>query len=239
MADYYVRRSSETVHQRTRREEEELRLDEERRRQQEEQRLALEQQRAREEEEKEQRRIQEALKETLAQERLEVMRRAKEARRTQCEDPVMQRRGDYSVPGFFGQTCSPTGSLEDVPIDGLAVLEQPVGSLTVQLISATDLPQWPLQATDAYAVVHIGQQHFRSPKAPGCSPSWRCSFKFDVHRVDVALRLRVYRVGAMWGLLQDVLVGSLEVPFLDLEEWSGCGVIGRVLEANPSSSLPR
>merc|ERR1711862_842450 len=111
------------------------------------------------------------------------------------------------------------------------------GQLTVNLIAAKDLPaQAFLAQTNAFAKVRVGVQRSYSPAIPGCNPKWGCSFTFDVHRVDTALRIEVYREGLGWGMLDDELIGSTEIPFLDLEEWSGC-TIGRVLEGDPQKAL--
>lgn len=54
---------------------------------------------------------------------------------------------------------------------------------------------------------------------------WDCSFSYQVHRVDTVLGVSIFREG--W--FQDYVLGKLEIPFLDLEEWSG-HPIGRLLE---------
>ncbi|CAK0845926.1 unnamed protein product [Prorocentrum cordatum] len=97
-------------------------------------------------------------------------------------------------------------------------------------------------ASDARAVVSVGDQRRRTRTLPGCCPRWGEVFNFNVHAVDTALRLEVYRQhvanavtnGLVDDLLEDKLVGLVEVPFLDLDEWSGSD-IGRVLE-NPKGA---
>lgn len=167
----------------------------------------------------------------LEQARLDAMLRDKEARGSLFE----QRRKRTSAP--HGQDVpEPDEKPESVLLPHASSASntgapfQPVGSLTVHVLCAKDLPaQSYFTATNAYAKIRVGFQRFYSPALPGCSPVWGSSFTFDVHRVDTALRVEVYREGLGWGLLEDELVGSTEIPFLDLEEWSGCR-IGRVLE---------
>jgi len=110
--------------------------------------------------------------------------------------------------------------------------QRAVGRLTVKLLGAKDLPyQLPPFATNAYGVLAVGRQRFSTAALAGCHPEWRSSFTFDIFRVDTAMWIGVYRSGLGWGLLPDELVGTTEIPFLDLEEWSGVGCdIGRMLE---------
>ena len=87
-------------------------------------------------------------------------------------------------------------------------------------MGAKDLPsQGYLTQTNAFAKVRVGVQRAYSSALSGCNPKWECSFTFDVLRVDTALRLQVYREGLL-GLMEEELLGSTEIPFLDLEEWT-------------------
>merc|ERR1712150_161915 len=124
------------------------------------------------------------------------------------------------------------------PPTGEPSASAPIGLLTVRLHGARDLPEqnW-LFAKEAYATLCIGTQRFRSCALPGCSPCWASSFNFNVHNVDTALRIEVHRksllsnftVGLDLHASADELLGCVEIPLLDLEEWSG-NSIGRVLE---------
>ena len=107
----------------------------------------------------------------------------------------------------------------------------PVGTLTVRILCASDLPAAlvPWSQVSAYAVARVGKQSFWTRRSLGSNPVWGNSFTFNVQRVDTALRIKVYQERASWGLFGDDLLGNIEIPFLDLEEWSGC-VIGRVVE---------
>eukprot|EP00930_Biecheleria_cincta_P068188 TRINITY_DN5538_c0_g1_i2.p1 TRINITY_DN5538_c0_g1~~TRINITY_DN5538_c0_g1_i2.p1 ORF type:complete len:473 (-),score=95.28 TRINITY_DN5538_c0_g1_i2:53-1471(-) len=224
----FVRQRHETVHQRTRREEEELKQEEERRRKQEEERrhqMAIIQ---KEEEERQQFEEEQRKRAEMEKQRLQAMLQAKNAAQEAREKAaqIMVRRSDSA--SFFGVTCIPNlSAVEDADmLPSCSKLGQPVGLLTVQLLAARDLPpQVFLLASNAFASISVGEQRFDSAKVPGCNPKWNCFFKFNVHRVDTSLCVSVHREG--W--FEDTLLGKLEIPFLDLEEWSG-HQIGRVLE---------
>jgi hypothetical protein len=236
LTSVFVRRARvESVHQRTRREEEELKEEQERRNREEEERKAKEEQFQSEEDEK-------ARREELERERLEAMLRDKEARGVIFEQ---KRKGKASVPGAAAGT-SPAKQHAGVddqvtaqnsgPTYAPGNSHQPVGQLTIHLMGAKDLPsQGYFTQTNAFAKVRVGVQRAYSSALSGCNPKWGCSFTFDVLRVDTALRLQVYREGLL-GLKEEELLGSTEIPFLDLEEWSGC-TIGRVLESDDPKIL--
>lgn len=237
-------RRNESVHQRTRREEDELREEQERRRREEEDRKAKEEQIQREEDEKEAKRQEEERKAELQRERLEAMLRDKEARGSLFEQrrklasasPGTSPEKAFEKPQTVDETEAVLPNNTGVPAPSPGLPTQPVGSLSVQVLAAKDLPsQGFFTATNAYAKVWVGYQRCYSPALPGCSPAWGSCFTFDVHRVDTALKVEVYREGLGWGMLDDELLGSTEVPFLDLEEWSGC-TIGRVLENEEGKS---
>mmetsp|Transcript_172566 Transcript_172566/g.547902 ORF Transcript_172566/g.547902 Transcript_172566/m.547902 type:complete len:282 (-) Transcript_172566:32-877(-) len=145
--------------------------------------------------------------------------------------------GPTATPSAPTSVPTPTSAPSPAPMPGRQP-GRPVGALTVRLLEARDLPaQAMLLATDAFAEVCVGAQRFGSPRLPGCNPVWGCSFKFDVFRIDTAMRIGIYRAGLGWGLLQDELLGRVEIPFLDLEDWSGCP-IGRVIEPEDPESIP-
>jgi len=299
-------RSAETVHQRTRREEEELRVEAERRRQHEEAWRRAEEQRQREEDERQAKSEREAAERIRRQkegeERLKAMLRDKEARGSlyaqqrrelisgghgrrapsppPAADPVAttgraaavddvcgatpdrlagmaasvssasagERPRNADLPsGLFAATCTPSVTFDD-DVDAprpRSVLDEtvwetgratePPGEGDARMppspcSAARDLPsQGAMFSTDAYAVACIGTQRFSTPRLPGDSPAWGCTLNFNVFRVDTALRVEVYRDGLAWGLFGEELLGTVEVPFLDLEEWSGCP-IGRVIQ---------
>lgn len=226
-------RNNETIHQRTRREEEELKKEQALRKEQEEARRVQEERIHREEEDR-LRRAEEA------HERLQTMRRAKEAEAA----ALAASRGGPSrhnerpvqpgVPSIFASTCMPA-SLDDLNIEGVeeirsleapALPERPLGSLRVKLLSGKDLPPANMFGWGTFfATASVGCQRFHSSRLPGNHPVWESSFQFDVFRVDTSLCIQVYREG--W--FEDTPLGKVEIPFLDLEEWSGCP-IGRVLQ---------
>mmetsp|Transcript_1521 Transcript_1521/g.3200 ORF Transcript_1521/g.3200 Transcript_1521/m.3200 type:complete len:505 (-) Transcript_1521:81-1595(-) len=235
----------ENVHQRTRREEEELRQEETRRRAQEEERARFEEKRAREEEERLRKQEEELKKAEKDQERLEWMLRAKQAHEQALQIKAVARP-QRAMPTFgpFSLTCTAGAKDEhDAPGSDLnqcaprvALPRGPeAGILKVQILGAKDLPtqQW-FMATNAYAVATIGPPGLgtsaRSPGAASANPVWNFSFQAPVFRNDTSLRVTVWRegFGGIW-LNEDAIVGSVDIPLLDLEEWSSC-VIGRVLE---------
>ncbi|CAE7039599.1 gnl [Symbiodinium sp. KB8] len=216
-------RQGESVHQRTRREEEELKKEEERRKKQEEERRAQMALIEKEEEE----RVRRA---EMEKQRLEAMLQAKQlAFEAKCNSnsQILTRSSSTELPvaGIFAKTCvlskSLLGRQEDVEQPAA-----PIGTLKVQLLRARDLPtpEYFLSGFN-FAEVRVGEQSFQSPKAPGENPVWDCSFSYQVHRVDTVLGVSIFREG--W--FQDYVLGKLEIPFLDLEEWSG-HPIGRLLE---------
>lgn len=246
-------RSAESVHQRTRREEQELKEEQAKRQREEAAFRESEERRQREEDEKMERQRREeeenARRAELERERLEVMRRDKEAR---GERAARARAAGGPAPA---PAPTPAPQPSPQPARGDLGAQNPVGFLKVRLIGAKDLPEQQfLMATDAYAVVSVGTQSFRSPGVSGCNPVWGCSFRFNVHRVDTALRVSVHRqsllranTGWSWfqdevldkvevPWLQDDVLGAVEIPFLDLEEWSGC-TIGRLLEPTSGTNL--
>lgn len=235
----------ESVQQRTQREEAELHKDNERRIQQEAERKVAQEQMQREEDAKfdqNQREEQERVRRAREHEgRLAVMLRDKEARGKAYRERVVNKtpstpvaRQSAPATGFFAMTCSPSSQSINRDDDECHMSKKAVGSLSVRLLAARDLPaQSLLMATNSYAVIRVGGYSRTSTKLPGCSPEWGSAFAFDVHRVDTALCVSVFREGLAWGLFQDELLGSVEIPFLDLEEWSGCP-IGRMLEASAS-----
>mmetsp|Transcript_66851 Transcript_66851/g.157505 ORF Transcript_66851/g.157505 Transcript_66851/m.157505 type:complete len:474 (-) Transcript_66851:160-1581(-) len=214
-------RQGESVQQRTRREEEELKKEEERRKKQEEERRA--QMAVIEAQEEERMRRAE-----MEKQRLEAMLQAKqmayEAKVNNTQ--IMRRTSSNEVPlaGLFANTCTMSKSL--LSRQDAEVPATPIGKLTVRLLRARDLPapEYFLSGFN-FGVVRVGDQSFQSAKAPGENPEWDCSFSFDVHRVDTMLTVSIFRES--W--FQDYLIGKLEIPFLDIEEWSG-HTIGRVLE---------
>lgn len=216
-------RQGESVQQRTRREEEELKKEEERRKKQEEERRAQMALIEKEEEE----RVRRA---EMEKQRLEAMLQAKQlAFEAKCNSnsQILTRSSSTELPvaGIFAKTCvlskSLLGRQEDVEQPAA-----PIGTLKVQLLRARDLPtpEYFLSGFN-FAEVRVGEQSFQSPKAPGENPVWDCSFSYQVHRVDTVLGVSIFREG--W--FQDYVLGKLEIPFLDLEEWSG-HPIGRLLE---------
>lgn len=220
-------RQGESVHQRTRREEEELKKEEERRRKQEEERRAQMALIEKEEEE----RVRRA---EMEKQRLEAMLQAKQlAFEAKCNNSQILTRSssnELPVAGIFANTCALSKSLLGRQEDS----EQPaapIGALKVQLLRARDLPtpEYFLSGFN-FAEVRVGEQSFQSPKVPGENPVWDCSFSYQVHRVDTVLGVSIFREG--W--FQDYLVGKLEIPFLDIEEWSG-HPIGRLLESPEAS----
>jgi len=248
---------TESVAQRTRREEEELKLDQERRRKQEAERRAFELERQRQEDEKERQRLQQEedniRKAKMEQKRLEWMLRDSEARAQAYMERIARRKEPPAVvTGIFATTCSPKCTMPDlhhfdvdpafmdaplesprrsVPLDhNLGDTQEALGDLTLRLVAAKDLPAGGLfESINTYAAVRIGRQHFKTKVAPGSNPAWGSTFRLQVCSADHALHIGVWREGWTWGLVSDRLLGSVEVPFLDLDEWSGC-VIGRILE---------
>eukprot|EP00746_Dinoflagellata_sp_MGD_P147295 gnl/MRDRNA2_/MRDRNA2_79664_c0_seq2.p1 gnl/MRDRNA2_/MRDRNA2_79664_c0~~gnl/MRDRNA2_/MRDRNA2_79664_c0_seq2.p1 ORF type:complete len:311 (+),score=69.08 gnl/MRDRNA2_/MRDRNA2_79664_c0_seq2:114-1046(+) len=224
-------RRSESHAEKTKREEQELFQEQEKRRKQMEEFRAQEERIARDEEQK-------LRKEEASRTRLEVMLRAKEesaAHEDSSPHRRMQAKQANQSLGLFGATCAPRINLRG---DEPAIDDQieSVGSLNLQIIGVSGLPaQKYLFETNAYAVVSIGNQRFTSPKAAGCDPQWGCTFTFEVRRVDLFLRVRLFREALGKGLgwdfmfLEDEELGQVDIPFLDLDEWSGC-VIGRVVE---------
>merc|ERR1712156_1095699 len=101
------------------------------------------------------------------------------------------------------------------------------GVLSVQLLSATDLPPAGMlfSSSRTYAVANMGCQTFQSQRVASCNPLWKNSFRFDVYSVTMAFCVTVFRES--W--LEDQPLGKVEIPLLDLNEWSGCP-IGRVLQ---------
>ncbi|CAE7629507.1 gnl [Symbiodinium pilosum] len=222
-------RQGESVHQRTRREEEELKKEEERRKKQEEERRAQMALIEKEEEE----RVRKAEEEKR---RLELMLQAKQsAFEAKVNNTQILRRtpsNELHAAGIFTNTCVLSKSLLGRQEDA----EQPaapIGTLKVRLLRARDLPvpEYLLSGFN-FAEVRVGEQSFQSEKVPGENPTWDCNFSFNVHRVDTVLAVSVFREG--W--FQDYLVGKLEIPFLDIEEWSG-HAIGRLLEPPEPSDL--
>lgn len=224
---------SESMVDKTRREERELFEEQEKRRKQMEEFKAQEDKLAREEEEK-------VRKEENHRQRLEVMKQAKEG-----QERISRRNLQVKQHlGFFGVSCMPVVRGDEPCIDDQV---ECIGSLTLDLIGAKGLPpQMYMFETQAFAVASIGSQKFTSPKVAGCSPRWVCSFTFEVRRVDLSLRVTLFReafgkgLSTAWGvtLLEDENLGHVDIPFLDLDEWSGC-VIGRVVEpAAPNSVVP-
>eukprot|EP00931_Biecheleriopsis_adriatica_P091921 TRINITY_DN65768_c0_g1_i1.p1 TRINITY_DN65768_c0_g1~~TRINITY_DN65768_c0_g1_i1.p1 ORF type:complete len:493 (-),score=106.43 TRINITY_DN65768_c0_g1_i1:42-1520(-) len=239
----FSRRRSETVHQRTRREEEELKKEEERRRQQEEERKAQMAMIEKQEEERLRALEEEARRAEMERERLQAMLQAKqsssEARKQKVgalsmtsTGPQSPARSPLASLNLFGN-CTPsknmlTGGDEEPDIADLcsASPSRAIGSLSVQLLRARDLPvQGVFMPSNTFATVEVGGQKFHSIRVQSCNPAWDCSFKFDVHRLDTSLCISVFREG--W--FEDIELGKLEIPFLDIEEWSG-HPIGRVLE---------
>ncbi|CAE7601622.1 gnl [Symbiodinium natans] len=215
-------RQGESVHQRTRREEEELKKEQERRQKQEEERRAQMALIEKEEEE----RVRRAERQ---QQRLEAMLQAKQsAFEAKCNNSQILPRtcsNELPVTGIFANTCVLSKSLVGRQEDA----EEPtaaIGRLKVCLQRARDLPvpEYFLSGFN-FAEVRVGEQSFQSPKVAGENPVWDCSFSYDVHRVDTVLKVSIFREG--W--FQDNFLGKLEIPFLDIEEWSG-HPIGRLLE---------
>lgn len=234
----FVRQRQESVHQRTRREEEELKREEERRRKQEEEMRHQMESIQKQEEERQQFEEDQRRRAEMEKQRLKAMLQAKNATLEAKEKAaqISVRRSDSG--GFFGATCTPKFSaVEDAPLQredadmlhspfSCSKSGQPLGLLMVQLLAARDLPpQGFLMASNAFASLSVGEQRFESARVPGCNPRWNCKFTFNVHRVDTSLCVNLHREG--W--FEDSLLGKLEIPFLDLEEWSG-HQIGRVLE---------
>ncbi|CAE8616966.1 unnamed protein product [Polarella glacialis] len=227
----FTRGGGESVHQRTRREEEELKKEQERRRQEKEEWRRIQEQRRQEEEQRARDEEVRVRRTQMDKERLQVMLQAKEA---QSALRVTQRTiSSNSLSGLFAATCSPkalVGAGQDDSEQPVFCLEGSAGSvgcLRVQLLAAKDLPaDWLFGASvKSFAIASVGSQQFTSPRMSGCNPEWSCSFEFDVHRVDTSFCVTVYREG--W--FDDDPLGRVEIPFLDIEEWSGCQ-IGRVLQ---------
>lgn len=217
-------RQTESVHQRTRREEEELKQEEARRQKQEEERRAQMALLEREEEEK-MRRV-ELQKQRLDQ-MLEAKRSAFEAKHNQSQ---MVSRSDVPIVSLFtscGSSKSILGKKEDAEETSV------IGRLNVRL-RARDLPAPELFfAGQHYAVLSVGDQTTETKRVvaqQNCE--WDASYLFQIHRVDTSLAVSVFREG--W--FQDSLLGKTEIPFLDIEEWSGHWM-GRLLENENAESL--
>merc|ERR1712048_878435 len=110
-----------------------------------------------------------------------------------------------------------------------------MGKLKVTIIAARGVPSagYFMGPPNAYAFASVGITKFRTPSKTGCNPTWSATestFEFEVHVEDVGLIVTIWREGWGYSLLGDDFMGRVEIPFLDLEDWSGC-VIGRVLEA--------
>lgn len=215
-------RQTESVHQRTRREEEELKQEEARRQKQEEERRAQMELLEREEEEKI-RRV-ELQKQRLDQ-MLEAKRSAFEAKHNQSQ--MVSR--DAPIVSLFtscGSSKSILGKKEDAEETSV------IGRLSVRL-RARDLPAPELLfAGHHYAVLSVGDQTFETKRVPGQNCQWDANYDFPIHRVDTSLAVSVFREG--W--FQDSLLGKTEIPFLDIEEWSGHWM-GRLLESENTESL--
>lgn len=200
-------RQTESVHQRTRREEEELKQEEARRQKQEEERRAQMELLEREEEEK-MRRV-ELQKQRLDQ-MLEAKRSAFEAKHNQSQ--MVSR--DAPIVSLFtscGSSKSILGKKEDAEETSV------IGRLSVRL-RARDLPAPELLfAGHHYAVLSVGDQTFETKRVPGQNCQWDANYDFPIHRVDTSLAVSVFREG--W--FQDSFLGKTEILFLDIEEWSG------------------
>jgi len=161
--------------------------------------------------------------------RLEAMQRDKELRiKKHIEGNMLPRFPDVAtgLSGIFARTCACVSSV--IPSDEEPRSGTPLGTLSGRLLSATDLPPAGLlfQSSRTYAVANMGVQTFQSPRVvASCNPSWNCSFRFDVYSIKSAFCVTVFREG--W--LEDQPLGKVEIPLLDLNEWSGCA-IGRVLQ---------
>ncbi|CAJ1335086.1 unnamed protein product [Effrenium voratum] len=218
-------RQTESVHQRTRREEEELKKEEERRKKQEEERRQQMELLEREEEEKMRR--QEIHRQRLAQ-MLEAKQSAYEAKHNQSQ-MVSRSLSSELQRGLFG-SCSTGKSLKAVKED--AEDFSPMGRLSVRLYLARDLPAEQFFGGHHYAVLGVGDATQQSTRVPGPTPKWDADFQFQVLRVDTSLTVSIFREG--W--FQDSLLGKAEIPFLDIEEWSGHR-IGRLLESGEEVDL--
>ncbi|CAK9067172.1 unnamed protein product [Durusdinium trenchii] len=218
-------RQTESVHQRTRREEEELKQEEARRQKQEAERRAQMELLEKEEEEK-MRRLE--LHQQRLDQMLEAKRSAFEAKHNQSQVVSRTTSSDPIVSLFTscGSSKSILGKQEDA--EETAV----IGRLTVHL-RARDLPVPELLfAGQHYAILSVGDQSFETKRVPGQNCQWDADYVFQIHRVDTALAVSVLREG--W--FQDSSLGKTEIPFLDIEEWSGHWM-GRLLESDNADSL--
>jgi len=166
--------------------------------------------------------------------RLKAMQTDKESRiRRYVEGNNVMRVPDVAagLSSLFARTCACVSSA--VGPDEEPGTATPLGALSVQLLSATDLPPAGMlfSSLRAYAVAKMGCQTFQSQRVAGCNPLWNHSFHFDVYSVTKAFSVTVFREG--W--LEDQPLGTVEMPLLDLNEWSGCP-IGRVLQPEDSTN---
>lgn len=254
--------AGESAKQRAEREERERHEETERRRKQEEERLAKEAERQREEDEKEK---QAALSadEKVRKAEAEIKRREWLLRGKQALDEeqalrLARQRGPVtaaSAPSADGPPSTPLGDaapLDEAPPEpvpaglpaklgpqgsGASPTVELVGKLKVTIIGAKGLPPGGLfLETDAYAVIHSKHHKFQTRCVPGRNPRWDDTFEFNVNTQDTFLRITLWREGWGFNLLGHDFLGRVDIPFLDIDDWSGC-VIGRMVEsADPEAT---
>jgi len=150
-----------------------------------------------------------------------------------CSQPRPKvRSAKHSTPSqpppSVGQPAAPQAPPEPPEPDAPPM---PVGKLSLTMLRARGLPSGGfLMPTSAYAMACVGMKRCKTISAPGSDPSWGNTFEFEVCMEDQCLIVTVWSEGWGYSLLGDDFLGRVEIPFLDLEDWSG-HVIGRVLEA--------
>jgi len=252
---------NESTAQRTRREEQDLRQEEQKRRKQEEEWEATQEKIRKEEEEKWRQENQKVQKAESDRQRYEKMLRDKENMLQNQAARVARARAPptSSWPTSFLNADDPPLNEHEPPCalpssqplpavqpglpasDGTSGAGEPdpkelVGKLTLTVLNARDLPPGGFfSETNAYCMAGVGSQRTRTTSVPGVHPKWDCTFEFDLHMEDQGLYVTVWREGWGFSLLGDDFLGRIEIPFLDLDDWSGC-VIGRVIEgADPDA----
>jgi len=244
----------ETAREKAKREEDEMKKEAEKRKREEEEFAARAEQIRKEEEEKWKQESATAQKKYFDRQRIEKMMRDKENLRQDAAERAARYRAPMqpqvtavsldedepkqALPPTQAAQPPETPSRPEPPGEDPCPPDTIVGKLTLEIIGARDLPPGGLfQETNAYCMAGVGSQRCRTKSVPGRNPKWNTTYELEVRMQDQGLFVTVWREGWGFSLLGDDFLGRVEIPFLDLDDWSGC-VIGRVIEsADPDSEV--